>query len=206
MAVPIAIQNLEELVVKTEETLHQYVDAWVTETKDAVKEAILEEGVFDTGATYEGVIGIYPIPRSRARILKGATDSVQKQEISIQTLKEYQAAKNAAKVLRLSLAREQSSQLDPNTGRPRKGSEPSTLDHRDAPFNAIGTVTRKNLYGGVQVITWYAWFPHEGVGHNEIFGPRRFFSEPVSAKNEEFVLKINTGLEKTIKGKLRLKR
>jgi hypothetical protein len=144
--------------------------------------------------------------------LRGSVEK-QRQEVSIKTLQEYQEASYLAKQRRRSLSKPSPSLVDSRTGRFKDPKSAGTsllgIDgeniQRDVPINAVGTVTRKNLYAGVGVLTWYAIFPHDGLGQHEETGPREFFSIPVRQQQEKFLQDLPK-LEKTVRGKLRFQK
>ena len=206
------IEFIEQLTVQTEFAMQKMMHDWVDETKQKVVDAIDELDVIDTGATKAGVYGIYPIAQSKQRILRGSVEK-QRQEVSVKTLEEYQHASYLAKQRRRSLDRATPSLIDSRTGRFKDPKSAGTsllgIDgeriQRDVPINAIGTVTRKNLYSGVGVLTWYAIFPHDGLGQHEETGPREFFSIPVREQQEAFLRDLPR-LESTVRGKLRFQK
>lgn len=208
----VAIQNIEQITVETEFALQGYVHDWVKKTVRAVKREIEKLDVIDTRATYEGVYGVYPIAQSKQRILRGSVQK-QQEELSYRSLEEYARAvvKSAT---RRKMKGVVSSSINLSTMRPKEGVRVGDLGTRnnegrqvntqfDAPFNPIGNVTRKNLYGGVGVITWYSIFPHEGLGYHEEKGPRQFFKVPVEREQARLIKKFPK-LESTVRGKFRM--
>lgn len=210
----VAIRNIENLTVVTERTLHYMLETWVNDTIEDVRSSIVKYDVRDTGATLASVYGVYPVPRSDEKMLRDGGKIIQKEYTSVASLQSYQAARRAAQALRGSLKIE-ASRIDPKTGRamekdPRTGGRRESRDTgslnagaRDTRFQPLGRVSRGNLYAGVGVATWYAIFPHEGLGFHETTGPRQFFTEPVQLQQRRLVAALKGGLETTINGRLR---
>ena len=210
----IAISNIDNLTVATEQTLHSTLRQWVDHTIEDIQKSIERYDVKDTGATLASVYGVYPVPRSEEKMLRDGGKIIQKEYTSIASLQSYQAARRAAQALRSSL-RLESNSVSPKTGRvmerdPKTGGRREARDirqinsgARDTRFQPLGRVSRGNLYAGVGVATWYAIFPHEGLGFHEITGPRQFFVEPVELQQRRLVAALKGGLETTINGRLR---